>query len=58
VERYKSGDQLNSFFRPLLTRLKSIPGVVYVAESSTLPPYGGIRGEVEVSGKIAPGKVV
>jgi putative ABC transport system permease protein len=51
VERYKSGDQLNSFFRPLLTRLKSIPGVVYVAESSTLPPYGGIRGEVEVSGK-------
>ena len=51
ADRYKSGDQLNSFFRPLLRRLKSVPGVVYAAESSTLPPFGGIRGEAEVSGK-------
>jgi putative ABC transport system permease protein len=51
AERYKTGDQINSFFRPLLTRLKSVPGVVYAAESSTLPPFGGIRTEVEVSGK-------
>ncbi len=50
-DRYKSGDQLNSFFRPLLTRLKSVPGVVYATESSALPPFGGIRGDVEVSGK-------
>ena len=50
-ERYKTGAQLNAFFRPLLTRLKSMPGIAYAAESSTLPPYGGIRSEVEVSGQ-------
>jgi len=50
-ERYKTGAQLNAFFRPLLTRLKSMPGIAYAAESSTLPPYGGIRSEVQVSGQ-------
>jgi putative ABC transport system permease protein len=51
TQRYKTADQLQSFFRPLLARLKSVPGVAYAAESSTLPPYGGIRSVVEVSGK-------
>jgi len=50
-ERYKTGAQVESFFRPLLERLKSSPGVVYAAETSTRPPYGGIRSEVEVPGK-------
>jgi len=55
-ERYKTGPQVQSFFRPLLERLKSSPGVVYAAETSTRPPYGGIRSEVEVSGKAHPEK--
>jgi putative ABC transport system permease protein len=31
--------------------LKSVPGIGSVAETSTLPPYGGVRSEVEVPGK-------
>lgn len=50
-ERYKTGAQLNALFRPLLVRLKSMPGIADAAETSTIPPYGGIRSEVEVSGK-------
>jgi putative ABC transport system permease protein len=50
-DRYRTPEQLNSFFRPLLTRLKAVPGVAYAAETSTLPPYGGLRSEAEVAGK-------
>ncbi len=49
--RYKTAAELASFFRPLLVRLKSVPGIAFAAETSTLPPYGGIRSEVEVPGK-------
>jgi putative ABC transport system permease protein len=49
--RYKNAAQLTTFFRPLLARLKSVPGIAFAAETSTLPPYGGIRSEVEVPGK-------
>ncbi len=48
---YRTAAQLTSFFRPLLARLKSVPGIAFAAETSTLPPYGGIRSEVEVPGK-------
>src|SRR5690348_11894086 len=51
VERYKSADQIAGFYRPLLLRLKALPGVVAATETSTLPPYGGIPSEIEVSGK-------
>jgi putative ABC transport system permease protein len=51
LERYKTAVQLTSFYRPLLARLKSVPGIAYAAETSTIPPYGGIRSEVEVPGK-------
>ena len=39
------------FFRPLLARLSAMPGVVAATETSTLPPYGGIRSEIEIPGK-------
>ncbi len=51
ADRYKTADQVAGFFRPLLTRLKALPGVVAVTETSTLPPYGGIGTEIEISGK-------
>jgi putative ABC transport system permease protein len=51
VERYKTSDQLVGFYRPLLQRLKALPGVVEVTETSTLPPYGGIGSEIEITGK-------
>jgi putative ABC transport system permease protein len=51
VERYKTADQLVGFYRPLLQRLKALPGVMEVTETSTLPPYGGIGSEIEIAGK-------
>jgi putative ABC transport system permease protein len=51
VERYKTADQVAGFYRPLLQRIKALPGVVAVTETSTLPPYGGIPSDIEVPGK-------
>jgi putative ABC transport system permease protein len=51
VERYKTADQVAGFYRPLLLRLKSLPGVVEATETSTLPPYGGIPSDIEIPGK-------
>src|SRR6266849_10012546 len=50
-DRYKTADQVAGFFRPLLLRLKALPGVVETTETSTLPPYGGIPSDVEIPGK-------
>jgi len=51
AERYQTADQVAGFFRPLLQRLRALPGVVEAAETSTLPPYGGLSSEIEISGK-------
>ncbi|MGC2526280.1 MAG: ABC transporter permease [Candidatus Acidiferrum sp.] len=50
-ERYKTADEIAGFFRPLLLRLKALPGIVDATETSTLPPYGGIRSDIEIPGK-------
>ena len=50
-DRYKTADQLAGFFRPLLHRLKAVPGVIEATETSTLPPYGGIPTDIEIPGK-------
>jgi putative ABC transport system permease protein len=51
-DRYHTAAQVTGFFRPLLERIKTIPGVIDAAETSTLPPYGGIPTDVEVRGKV------
>ncbi len=51
LERYKTADQVAGFYRPLLQRLKALPGVVEATETSTLPPYGGIPSDIEIPGK-------
>ena len=51
VERYKTADQVVGFYRPLLQRIKALPGIVDATETSTLPPYGGIGSEIDVPGK-------
>jgi putative ABC transport system permease protein len=51
VDRYKTAAQVTSFYRPLLQRLKALPGVVEATETSTLPPYGGIPSDIEIPGK-------
>jgi putative ABC transport system permease protein len=50
-DRYKTADQVAGFFRPLLHRLKAVPGVLEATETSTLPPYGGIPTDIEIPGK-------
>src|SRR6202043_849892 len=50
-DRYKTSDQLAGFFRPLLNRVKALPGVLEATETSTLPPYGGIPSDIEIPGK-------
>ena len=50
-EQYKTAAAKQHFFRELLVRLNALPGVVAAAEISGLPPYGGIRTEVDISGK-------
>jgi predicted permease len=51
AERYKTTEQVVQFFRPLLSRLKALPGVVDAAESSALPPYAGGQSKIEIAGK-------
>jgi putative ABC transport system permease protein len=51
-ERYRTAAQLKGFYRPLLDRLKALPGVVDVAETTALPPYGGFSGEIDIAGKV------
>src|SRR6266478_1729712 len=51
VDRYRTADQVRGFYRPLLQRLKALPGVLEATETSTLPPYGGIPSDIEVPGK-------
>ena len=50
-ERYQTAEQVVGFYRPLLARLKALPGVVDATETSTLPPFGGVRSDVEVAGR-------
>jgi predicted permease len=50
-DRYKTAEQVAGFYRPLLARLKALPGVVDATETSTLPPFGGPRTDVEVAGR-------
>jgi len=50
-DRYKTPEQATAFFRPLLARLKTLPGVVDAAASSAFPPYGGEPSKLQVAGK-------
>jgi putative ABC transport system permease protein len=50
-DRYKNSDQVAGFFRPVLNRVRALPGVVEATETSTLPPYGGIPSDIEIPGK-------
>ena len=50
-DRYKTAEQVTRFFRPLLARLKSLPGVVEAAASSGFPPYGGEETRMDIAGK-------
>jgi len=50
-DRYKTVDEATRFFRPVLARLKALPGVAGAAASSSIPPYGGAESKIEIAGK-------
>ena len=50
-DRYKTADQTTRFLRPMLARVKALPGVVDASASSSIPPYGGAESKVEIAGK-------
>jgi predicted permease len=50
-DRYKTPEQVSAFLRPVLARVKAIPGVMGAAESSSVPPDNNRDSKVEVSGK-------
>jgi predicted permease len=50
-EQYKTAEAKQRFFEALLPRLHALPGVVAATETSTLPPYGGIGTEIDITGK-------
>ena len=49
--QYKTAAEKQRFFSQLLPRVKALPGVVDATETSTLPPYGGIPTDLEITGK-------
>ena len=49
--QYQTAAEKQHFFGQLLPKLKALPGVVEATETSTLPPYGGIPTDLEISGK-------
>jgi predicted permease len=49
--QYKTAAEKQHFFGQLLPKLKALPGVLEATETSTLPPYGGIGTDIEISGK-------
>jgi len=50
-ERYQTAEQAARFFRPLLARVKVLPGVVDAAASTNLPPYSGGESKIEIAGE-------
>jgi putative ABC transport system permease protein len=54
--QYKTVAQKQHFFRQLLTRLSVVPGISGATTTTTVPPFGGIRSEIEIPGKTHPEK--
>jgi putative ABC transport system permease protein len=48
---YESAEEKQRFFRDLLARVQLLPGVVAASVTTSLPPYGGIRSDIDITGK-------
>lgn len=49
---FKTPEQVTNFYRPLLERLRSVPGIESVSVMTSIPPYGGIETDVHVPGAV------
>ncbi len=48
---YKTAADKQRFYRQLLQRLLATPGIVAASETVSLPPYGGIRSDIDIAGQ-------
>jgi putative ABC transport system permease protein len=51
ADRYATAEQVTSFLKPMLARIKALPGVVHAAASSAGALDGGARSGMEIAGK-------
>ena len=49
--QYPNAADKQRFFGNLQQRLESLPGVTAAAATTTVPPFGGMRGEIDIPGK-------
>ncbi len=49
--QYKTAADKQRFYRQLLQRLLATPGIVAASETISLPPYGGIRSDIDIAGQ-------
>lgn len=49
-----SAEKKKIFFRQILARISALPGVVSATETTTIPPFGGLRTAFTVPGKAIP----
>ncbi len=49
--QYKTAAEKQRFYRQLLARLQAMPGVLAATETTTVPPFGGIRSDIDIVGK-------
>jgi len=49
--QYQTAADKQRFFRNLLQRLQAVPGIVAATETTTVPPFGGIRSDIDIAGK-------
>jgi putative ABC transport system permease protein len=50
--QYKTAESKQVFFRQLLQRVYAQPGVVAAADSTSVPPFGGIGTTIDIPGKV------
>jgi putative ABC transport system permease protein len=48
---YETAEKKKIFFGQVLQRISALPGVVSATETTTIPPFGGLRTEFTVPGK-------
>lgn len=49
--QYQKAAEKQQYFRQLLPKLQSLPGVIAVSPISSLPPFGGPRSEIDIPGR-------
>jgi len=49
--QYTTAAEKQRFYEQLAPRLRALPGVVAAAETTALPPYGGISSDIDIVGK-------